>query len=139
VPGDAAGWRTLAAVFVGGAAGTALRLTIDAAVPHGDAAFPLSTLLINVVGSFALGFLTARLWPTAPVWLRGALGPGLLGGFTTFSAVVVSLVSLTEAGRGTTALGYLALTLVLGFSAAAAGLRLGRPAQPSPAAERADP
>jgi CrcB protein len=128
--GDAAGWRTLAAVFVGGAVGTALRLAIDAALPHGDDAFPLSTLLSNVAGSFALGVLVTRLWPVAPAWLRGGLGPGLLGGFTTFSAVAVSLVSLTGAGLGLMAVGYLALTLVLGFAAAAAGLMAGRRTRP---------
>ena len=127
--------RELAAVLVGGVVGTALRLAIDTAVPHSDTAFPLSTLIINTVGAFALGALVARLWPTAPPWLKAGLGAGLLGSFTTFSAFAVSLVSLTSAGEGMPALGYLALTLVLGLGAAWLGLALGRPAPVTPDAD----
>ena len=117
----------LLAVLLGGAVGTALRLAIDAALPHDDASFPLSTLIINAVGAFVLGALVSRVWGSAPDWLKAALGPGLLGSFTTFSAVAVSLVSLTAANEWMPALGYLGLTLVLGLGAAALGLALGRP------------
>ncbi|MFM9878393.1 MAG: FluC/FEX family fluoride channel [Rhodoglobus sp.] len=118
-------WRDLLAVLAGGAVGTALRLGIDTLVPHADAAFPVSTLLINTGGAFALGLLVARVWPTARSWLRAGLGAGLLGSFTTFSALAVSLVSLTAAGFGMLAAAYLAATMVLGLAAAALGLRLG--------------
>lgn len=119
--------RELLAVVIGGALGSALRLGIDTAVVHTDAEFPLSTLIINTVGAFVLGVLVARVWPVAPTWLRAGLGAGLLGSFTTFSAVAVSLVSLFESDEWMPALGFLALTLVLGFGAAALGLGLGRP------------
>lgn len=121
-------WRELIAVVVGGAIGTALRLAIDAAIPHSDAAFPFSTLIVNTLGAGALGVLVARVWSRAPGWLRAALGAGLLGSFTTFSAVAVSLVALADAGEWMPALAYLALTLVLGLGAAALGLRAARPA-----------
>jgi fluoride exporter len=117
--------RDLAAVLVGGVVGTGLRLAIDAAIPHGDTEFPLSTLVINAVGAFLLGAVVARIWSTAPSWLRAGLGAGLLGSFTTFSAFAVSLVSLTAAGEVVPALGYLGLTLVLGLGAAWLGLALG--------------
>ena len=74
-----------------------------------------------------LAVLVARVWSTAPSWLKAGLGVGLLGSFTTFSAFAVSLVSLTTAGEGMSALGYLVLTLVLGLGAAWLGLALGRP------------
>ena len=118
--------RELLAVAVGGVIGTSLRLAIDAALPHGDDAFPVSTLVINVIGSLALGALVARLWPIAPSWLRAGLGSGLLGSFTTFSALAVSLVSLSRAGEWMPAALYLAASLVLGLAAAWLGLRLGR-------------
>ncbi|CAN5301496.1 fluoride efflux transporter CrcB [soil metagenome] len=127
--------RDLAAVLVGGVVGTGLRLAIDTAVPHTDSSFPLSTLVINTAGAFALATLVARLWPTAPSWLKAGLGAGLLGSFTTFSAFAVSLVSLTQAGAGMPALGYLALTLVLGLGAAWLGLALGRPTPVAPDAD----
>jgi CrcB protein len=118
--------RILLAVFIGGALGTALRLGLDATIVHADDQFPLSTLLINIVGSFALAVLVARLWPVAPAWLRAGLGPGLVGGFTTFSAVMVSMVTLAANSQILLALAYLAATLVLGFGAAALGFRIGR-------------
>jgi CrcB protein len=118
--------RALIAVFLGGAIGTGIRLSIDAAVYHTDSEFPLSTLLINIVGSFVLALFVTRLWPVAPAWLRAGLGPGLVGGFTTFSAVMVSMVTLAANSEVVQALGYLAITLVLGFGAAALGFFLGR-------------
>lgn len=120
--------RDLAAVLAGGVVGTGLRLAIDAALPHTDTGFPLSTLVINTGGALVLGVLVARAWQSAPSWLRAGLGAGLLGSFTTFSAFAVSLVSLTGAGEWMPALAYLALTLVLGLGAAWLGLALGRPA-----------
>lgn len=116
---------TFLAVLLGGLVGTGLRLGIDAALPHADDEFPWSTLLINIVGSFALAVLVARVWPTASERMRALLGPGLLGSFTTFSAVVVALTTLTAAGELPLAVAYLLVTLVAGLGAAALGLRLG--------------
>ena len=114
--------RELLAVALGATLGTGARLAIDTVVPHSDRGFPLSTLVINVVGSLALGFLVARVWPSAAGWLRAGLGVGLLGSFTTFSAMAVSVVTL---GIGWVALLYVALTMVFGLAAAFIGLRLG--------------
>ena len=115
------------AVFVGGLVGAGLRLGNDALLPHQvPGGFPWSTLIINVAGSFALGLLVARVWPVAPGWLRFGLGTGLLGSFTTFSALMVSLVQLSFVYPAE-ALLYLAASLVLGLGAAWLGLRMGRP------------
>jgi CrcB protein len=124
-------WRDLLAVAVGGALGTALRLGIDTVLPHSDTDFPVSTLVVNTVGAFALALIVARVWRVAPAWVRAGLGAGLLGSFTTFSAIAVSVVSLTTAGLGMLAAVYLAATMVLGLGAAALGLRLGHPARPA--------
>lgn len=122
---------TVLAVLLGGIVGTGLRLAVDFAIPHGDTDFPLSTLLINVVGAFAIALLVARVWPTAPSWLKAGLGSGLLGSFTTFSALAVSLVTLTHSGEWMPALAYLLATLLLGLGAAWLGLRVGRPGRPA--------
>ncbi len=119
--------RDILAVIVGGLVGTGLRLAIDTALPHTDLGFPWSTLVINTLGAFTLAVLVARVWAGAPSWLRAGLGAGLLGSFTTFSALAVSLVSLAAGGEWMPALAYLAATLVLGLGAAWLGLRLGRP------------
>jgi CrcB protein len=119
--------RSLLAVVVGGMLGTGLRLALDLAIPHADDAFPVSTLVINVAGAFALGLLVGRYWPTARGWVKAGLGPGLLGSFTTYSAFAVSLVALASADEWMLGVGYLTATVVLGFGAAWAGLRVGTP------------
>jgi fluoride exporter len=60
-----------------------------------------------------------------PGWLRAGLGVGLLGSFTTFSALAVSLVALTSLNEWMLALLYLVASIALGLGAAWAGLRLG--------------
>lgn len=119
--------RDALAVVAGGILGTVLRLATDGLLPHGDDGFPWSTLLVNTIGAFALGFLVARVWPTVPSWVRAGLGVGVLGSFTTFSAVVVSLVSLADAGQWGLAAAWLGATLALGLGAAWLGIRMGRP------------
>jgi CrcB protein len=115
------------AVLAGGLIGTALRVGLDLALPHAADQFPWSTFLVNVAGSLALGLLVARVWPVAPAWLRFGLGTGLLGSFTTFSALAASVVTLTAGGDPLLALGYLVASLVVGIGAAVAGLRIGAP------------
>jgi len=129
--------RNALAVFAGGIIGTALRLGIDRALPHSDTQFPASTLIINTLGAFALGWLVAGLWtrPAVPAWLKLVLGPGVLGAFTTFSAVMVSLVSLGAASSWPLAGLYLLATLLLGFPAAALGVWLGGRIRHRPAAD----
>ena len=127
--------RSVLAVFLGGAIGTLLRLELDAFIPHRDDEFPLSTLLINVLGSLVLSILVSRVWPVVPGWVRAGLGPGLVGGFTTFSAVMVSMVTLAASSQVLLALGYLVATLVLGFGGAALGFRIGRRPDAAPIRE----
>jgi CrcB protein len=117
--------RELLGVIAGAIVGTLLRLGLDTVVHHTDVAFPTSTLVINLLGSFVLGLFVARLWPRVNAWQKAALGPGLLGTFTTFSAFAVSLVTLVAAGEWALAIVYLLVTLVGGGLAAAAGLALG--------------
>ena len=114
--------RTILAVAIGGVLGTGARLALDAVLPHPHDAFPWSTLIVNVLGSLALGFLVARVWPIAPDWLRAGLGAGVLGSFTTFSAVAVAMLELPLLLAAL----YLAVSVVLGLVAALLGLRVGR-------------
>lgn len=122
--------RELLAVLIGGMLGTGLRLLADVLIPQSDTGFPTATLLVNVAGSFVLGLLVSRLWTHAARWLKAGLGTGLIGSFTTFSALMVSLIALGSHGLWLLAACYLVLSLVLGFAAAALGLRLGRPHLP---------
>ncbi len=83
---------------------------------------PWGTIMVNTIGSFALGFLWAR--PRLDARLRAAAGIGFLGSFTTFSSFAVELPALSR--HPEQALLYLALTMVLGLLAAGLGLRWGR-------------
>jgi CrcB protein len=129
-----AGWREFAAVGAGGVLGTGLRLAVDSALPHAATDLPLATLIVNVAGSFVLAVLIARVWtrPGLPSWLRAGLGTGLLGSFTTFSALAVSLVAMGESGEWMLAAAYLAASLALGLGAAVLGLRAGGRASRTP-------
>ena len=96
--------------------------------PEAAGSVPWTTLVINVVGSFVLAALTT-VWiarPKTAFWLRAGLGPGLLGSFTTFSAVVFSIDQLFRGGFHASWLAYLGLSLVLGLGAAAAGWKTGK-------------
>jgi CrcB protein len=75
-------------------------------------------------GFLFFGYLFLAMTVGTFIW-RAGLGAGLLGSFTTFSAVVVSLVSLTAAGSWMLALAYLVATLALGLGAAWLGIRVG--------------
>ena len=90
------------------------------------AGFPYGTLLVNVSGSFVLGFLIAALDGRLPLPsdLRFFLGVGFLGAFTTFSSFTVETLLLTrEAGLGPGIVNFLANN-VSGLAAALLGFGL---------------
>lgn len=115
----------LLAVFVGGLIGTTLRAALDVAIVHDLDEFALSTILVNTVGSFVLGLFVAALWWRVPGWVRVGLGPGILGSFTTFSALAISVVALARTGEIVVAMLSIVLSIGLGMLAAWAGLTLG--------------
>ncbi len=93
--------RLLLAVAVGGAVGALLRYLLGELVEDGSG-FPWTTFGINVVGSFLLALLPAIAVVRRRREVAVALGPGLLGGFTTLS-------TYAEQGRGLLADGDAAL------------------------------
>lgn len=122
------GWRAWAAVAIGALVGTELRYGLGLLFPEAAGTVPWTTLFINVCGSFILAALTT-LWiarPRTAFWLRAGIGPGLLGSFTTFSAVVFSVDQQARSGHHLVWLIYLGLSLVLGLGAAAAGWKAGK-------------
>ena len=119
--------KDLIPVILGGALGTALRILLDIILSLVFATFSLgSTMLINAVGSFALGFLVAGLWakPKTPRWFKVGIGPGLLGGFTTFSGVMLQAL-LIQNPMMTAA--FLALSIGTSIFAAVLGMWFGTP------------
>jgi CrcB protein len=119
-------WRSVGLVFVGGALGTELRYGLSGVTPP-LAGVPVATLAINVLGAFVLGLLLEGLVRAGSDvgWrqdLRLGVGTGVLGGFTTYSALATDTASLLSAGHPGRAVGYAVGTLVLGLVAAAFGI-----------------
>jgi fluoride exporter len=113
-------------IALGGALGTVLRLVsggvLLAVAPPG----PLRLLAVNVLGALALGWISVRP-PVRAAWMP-ALSTGLLGGFTTFSTMIVQAGALGhDAGRvvpGTARMTGAGLTLVAAYLTASVALGL---------------
>ncbi|WP_174843176.1 CrcB family protein [Cryobacterium luteum] len=111
-------WRYLGLVFVGGTAGTALREGLGLLLPAGTG-LPLITLGINLVGALLLGLLLEALVrrgadAAGRRRLRLLLGTGLLGGFTTYSALASDSALLLQGGEIQRAVAYALGTVLLG-------------------------
>jgi len=112
------------AFVAAGAVGATARYMLDGAVlDRTDGAFPWGTFVVNVTGSFLLGFLTglglSHAFPKAP---RLVLGTGFCGAYTTFSTFTFESVRLLEEGAANAAVRNAVGTLVAGSFAAALGL-----------------
>lgn len=116
--------KVLAIVGIGGALGAVARWGLGELVPDGPG-FPATTLAINVTGSFLLA--TALAQPAVrrrPLW-QAAIGPGVLGGYTTLSTWSEQTRALLADGQAPTALAYAALTVAACLGAVALGTSLG--------------
>ncbi len=120
-------WNLLLIVMAGGALGAGLRHLVGAwLLRQLGSGVPWGTLAVNLVGSFAAGFLLVWLegrGPSAP-YLRAFLIVGVLGGLTTYSALMIECLLYARAARPGLLVGYLAATLVAGFALVWAGARL---------------
>lgn len=122
-------WSSLWLVMAGGAVGAGARFLIGAwLLRQLGAGFPWGTFVVNVLGSFCAGLLLVWLQkPEAAPWLRPLLMTGLLGGLTTYSALMVDCLWLwRELERPGLALLYLALTLIFGMAGLLGGWLLGQ-------------
>jgi len=118
---------TLSQVALGGAVGACLRyLTSVGAVRMFGPGFPVGTVVVNVVGSFAMGVLVVVLARKGGGHLAPFLMTGILGGFTTFSAFSLDAWALWERGAQGLAFVYVAGSVVLSLCAVALGLYVAR-------------
>jgi CrcB protein len=105
-------------VTVGGAIGTAARYWLSGLVARlvGET-FPWGTLLINVTGSFIIGFFAALTGPDGRIFVgstaRQFVMIGLCGGFTTFSSFSLQTLSLMNDGEWFRAGGNIGLSVAL--------------------------
>jgi CrcB protein len=113
-------------VFLGGGVGSAARYLISTALARATGAYPLGTLVVNVVGSFLMACLMH-------LFTQGALSPatrlllttGFLGGLTTYSSFNYETTHLFQTGlTGLAALNW-AVTNVACLLAGLLGFWLG--------------
>lgn len=111
-------------VGLGGAVGSMLRYGIY--LLAGQTRFPWATLTVNLTGSLLLGFVASWAMVRWNTTVTTALAVGLLGGFTTFSALSWEGLSFVLTGRTDLAVGYFLVSVFGGLAMAFAGLWVGR-------------
>jgi CrcB protein len=102
--------RVVLAIAIGGALGSVARYALNVAIQSRlTDPFPLGIMVINVGGSFLLGFLMRLSLETTGISpeLRLFLTTGFCGGFTTFSTFSYDALTLFEAGAIRSAWAYL--------------------------------
>ena len=116
-------------VALGGAIGSALRfVTSLAAAQWLGAAFPYGTMIVNLVGAFAIGFvqqvaIETRLMPEGT---RLFLTAGVMGGLTTYSTFSYETVLLFETDSWLAAWTNIVGTTALALALCVAGMAVGR-------------
>ncbi|MFI6428508.1 fluoride efflux transporter FluC [Promicromonospora sp. NPDC050880] len=136
-------WRYVGLVALGGACGSVARYLLGTwamilltpltllspGIGETVLRFPIGTLVVNVLGALALGYLLEALARRGRETVRRrkirlGIGTGVLGGFTTYSALALETQQLLGAGLGWLALLYVALTLAGGTVACLGGIAL---------------
>jgi CrcB protein len=107
-------------IFLGAGSGGLLRHWIGGAVQHWwGPAFPLGTMIVNISGCLAMGFL-ATAW-SGPILIREeyrqAVLIGVLGGYTTFSSFGRETLALIHDGEWWRAGGYVLGSVLLSLAA----------------------
>ncbi len=125
-------------VAMGSALGGMLRFGVARWTASLDTALPWTTIAINILGSFLIGYFGALTLPgsrhAASDNLRLFVMIGVCGGFTTFSSFSLETFDLLRAGAPGRALLNAGLSVLLCVGAVALGYRLGHPAGQGPTA-----
>jgi CrcB protein len=113
------------AVALGGAVGSVVRyLTNIGAGKFLGTDFPYGTLIVNIIGSFIIGYWMESMalrWNVG-MELRAFLIVGILGGFTTFSAFSLDAILLLQRGQTTQAIMYICGSVLLSLLATVLGI-----------------
>jgi CrcB protein len=120
--------RYLAVVIGGGAGALARYVAASAIMTRFGGKFPLGTLVINVTGSFLIGFLMTMLterFQIDPRW-RLLLVVGFLGGYTTFSSFEWETYTAVRDGGLRTGMLNIVSSIMLGYIAVWLGVMLAR-------------
>ncbi len=113
-------------VALGGALGATARWGGGLAFKGNADAFPLGTLVVNLVGCLLIGVLFGAGWLNTDNPRRLLLGVGFLGSLTTFSAFGLETIQLLQAGRWELTLANLSANVVGGLVLVAIGIISGK-------------
>jgi fluoride exporter len=119
------------ALMIAGGFGTLARYGLGVVFKNwfgaSSSSFPMATLVINVVGSFVLSWITfmALQNRVSEDW-RLILGTGFCGAFTTFSTFELETHALFVKGANLEGMIYVLGNLVLGFLAVLLGIFVAR-------------
>ena len=119
----------IASIAAGGALGSVARYALSSQLAEWiDRPFPWPILIVNVLGSFAMGVIVqvGVLKLGLPLEVRTFLTAGFLGGFTTFSAFALDSVVLMDRGDVAGAVFYVAASVLGSIAALFLGLALVR-------------
>jgi CrcB protein len=106
-------------VMAGAAVGAGARFLTDRAIQaRHDSLFPWGTFTVNVIGSFVLGAITARV----PSQVQLLVGAGVCGGLTTYSTFSYETLRLAEEGSSWYALLNVVGSVAFGVAAAVSGM-----------------
>ena len=105
-------------VMLGSALGGAARYWLSGiAAQHISDTFPIGTLIVNVIGSFVIGFFATLTGPDGRMFVgtdaRQFVMTGVCGGFTTFSSFSLQTLNLARDGEMALAGANIVLSLVL--------------------------
>lgn len=122
--------NTITLIFIGAGFGGVLRYGVSTGIYNlFNKNYPYGTLVVNVSGSFLMGFLFVllleRFQSIAPQ-LRALLLIGFLGGYTTFSSFSIETINLMENANWFPAIVNILLSTILCLMAAWTGVILGK-------------
>ena len=106
-------------IGLGGFIGTILRFLLSSSIEKSFAtSFPIGTILVNLIGCFLIGLLsgyfTQKLGDQTQLFFF--LTIGVLGGFTTFSAIAMDSQVFIENGEYLKMLTYISVQAILGIA-----------------------
>tara|TARA_B100001996_G_scaffold305436_1_gene246514 strand:+ start:67 stop:438 length:372 start_codon:yes stop_codon:yes gene_type:complete len=104
-------------IAFGGAIGSLTRYLISIFLQNTKSGFPLSTFLVNVIGSFAIGIIFYILKDSNNENLKAFIIIGFLGGFTTFSAFSIDVLNLIIEKQYFTSMLYISMTFIFSLLA----------------------
>jgi fluoride exporter len=111
-------------VAIGGAFGAVTRYGLSLIFANTLTPFPFATFLINVTGSFLVGFAMTKFEGNET--LRLLLISGFLGAYTTFSTFEFETFSLTQTKQIAMAFAYVSLSFAIGLIGVFAGVWVGK-------------